>query len=117
MRSLNRVTLMGHLAQDPELRQTAQGQAVLNFALVTNRKWKDSAGDMREQAEFHRVVAWKGLAENCSKFLKKGSPVYVEGRLTHKRLEDSAGKSKFFTEVIADLINFVGSNSGKEALV
>jgi len=107
MRSLNRVMLIGHLASDPEVRETPSGYTVSNFPLVTNRQWKNSEGEMKEEANFHRVVTWRGLAENCVKFLKKGSGVYVEGRLVHRKVEDKEGRMRYFTEVVAETVNFL----------
>lgn len=107
MRSLNRVMLIGHLASDPEVRETPSGLTVSNFPVVTNHQWKNAEGDLQEEANFHRVVTWRKLAENCVKFLKKGSGVYVEGRLIHRKFEDDNGKMRYFTEVVADSVNFL----------
>ncbi len=80
-RSLNKVLLIGNLTRDPELRYTPQGTAVATFSIATNRQWKTESGDQKDEAEFHRIVAWDKLAEICSKMLKKGSRTFVEGRL------------------------------------
>ncbi len=115
MRSVNRVVLMGHLASDPTFNETPSGTAISNFPLVTNREWKNSEGEKQEEASFHRVVAWKKLAENCEKFLKKGSAVYVEGRLSHRKFEDKEGQMKYFTEVVAETVNFVAGKKQSTA--
>jgi single-strand DNA-binding protein len=83
-RSLNRVQLIGNLTRDPELRYTPQGTAVCSFGLATNRSWTTETGEKKEEAEFHRIVAWNKLAELCSQFLTKGKKVYLEGRLSTK---------------------------------
>ncbi len=80
-KSLNRVTLIGNVTRDPELRYTPQGNAVTAFSLATNRSWKTESGEVREEAEFHRLVAWNKLAELCSQLCTKGRKIYVEGRL------------------------------------
>src|SRR4030043_1787607 len=80
-RSLNKVQLIGNLAPDPELRYTPQGTAVCSFGLATNRQWTTETGEKREEADFHRVVAWNKLAELCAQLLTKGRKVYIEGRL------------------------------------
>lgn len=80
-KSLNRVTLIGNVTRDPELRYTPQGNAVTTFGLATNRSWKTESGEIREEAEFHRLVAWNKLAELCSQLCTKGRKIYVEGRL------------------------------------
>ncbi len=116
MRSVNRVTLVGHLAADPDMRQTQTGHALSQFPLVTNRQWKNSEGEMQEEASFHRVIAWRQLAENCKKFLSKGAGVYVEGRLAHRKYEDENGTMRYFTEVIADTVNFVKKGQMAEAV-
>jgi len=80
-KSLNRVLLIGNITRDPELRYTPQGNAVASFGLATNRSWKTESGEIREEAEFHRLVAWNKLAELCAQLCTKGRKIYVEGRL------------------------------------
>ncbi len=79
--SLNKVQIIGNLTDVPELRQIPGGQTVANFSIATNFVWKNSAGEKQEQAEFHNVIAWRRLAEICGEYLRKGSKVYIEGRL------------------------------------
>jgi single-strand DNA-binding protein len=81
MKSVNKVILLGNLTRDPELRQTEGKHAVCAFGLATNRTWTTETGEKREEPEYHRIVAWEKLAELCSKYLRKGRKVYVEGRL------------------------------------
>jgi single-strand DNA-binding protein len=100
---LNRVMLIGNVTRDPELRTTPTGQNVCSFSVATNRRWKDqTSGELKESAEFHNLVAWGKLAQTVSSYLKKGSKVYVEGRLQTRSWEDQTGVKKYRTEVILD---------------
>ncbi len=101
-RSLNRVQLIGNLTRDPELRYTPSGAAVCTFSIATNRSWTTDAGEKREEADFHRIVAWNKLAELCSQFLTKGRKVYVEGRLSTRNWTAQDGTQKNTTEVVID---------------
>ena len=99
-RSLNKVTLIGNLTRDPELRYTPQGTAVCTFGVATNRQWTTDAGEKKEDAEFHRVVAWNKLAEICSQLLTKGRKVYVEGRLQTRSWTGQDGAQRTSTEIV-----------------
>lgn len=102
-RSLNKVMLIGNLTRDPELRYTPQGTAVCTFGLATNRSWlPEGAAERKEEAEFHRIVAWNKLAELCSQLLTKGRKVYVEGRLSTRTWTAQDGTSRTTTEVVID---------------
>ncbi len=101
-RSLNRVQLIGNLTRDPELRYTPNGTAVCSFSIATNRSWTTDAGEKREEADFHRIIAWSKLAELCSQFLAKGRKVYVEGRLSTRSWTAQDGLQKQTTEVVID---------------
>lgn len=104
-RSLNRVQLIGNLTRDPELRYTPSGTAVCSFSIATNRSWTTEAGEKKDEAEFHRIVAWNKLAEICSQFLVKGRKVYVEGRLSTRSWSTQDGTQKSTTEIIiSDMI-------------
>lgn len=104
-RSLNRAQLIGNLTRDPELRYTPNGTAVCSFGLATNRSWKTDTGEKREEAEFHRIVAWNKLAELCSQFLVKGRKVYVEGRIATRNWTGQDGAARTTTEIIiSDMI-------------
>jgi single-strand DNA-binding protein len=104
-RSLNKVTLIGNLTRDPELRYTPQGTAVCTFGLATNRSWVTDSGEKKEEAEFHRIVAWNKLAELCSQLLTKGRKIYVEGRLSNRSWTGQDGAQRSTTEiVISDMI-------------
>ena len=99
-RSLNKVQLIGNLTRDPELRYTPAGTAVCTFSVATNRQWTTDSGEKKEDAEFHRVVAWNKLAEICSQMLKRGSRVFVEGRLQTREWEGQDGNKRNTTEII-----------------
>jgi single-strand DNA-binding protein len=104
-RSLNKVQLIGNLTRDPELRYTPSGAAVCTLGLATNRQWVTEAGEKKEDAEFHRLVAWNKLAEICSQLLKKGRKIYVEGRLQTRKWQGADGNERQTTEiVISDMI-------------
>ncbi len=104
-RSLNRVQLMGNLASDPEMRSTGGGANVTTFVVATNKSWKDSDGNEKEDAQFHNIVAWNKLAEICNQLLAKGMKVFVEGELMHRKWEDDSGQMRYKTEVrINDMV-------------
>ena len=104
-RSLNKVQLIGNLTRDPELRYTPQGTAVCTLGLATNRQWVTESGEKKEDAEFHRLVAWNKLAEICSQLLKKGRKIYVEGRLQTRSWTGQDGNQRTTTEiVISDML-------------
>lgn len=103
--SLNKVLLIGNLTRDPEARTTTGGQNVATIGVATSRRWKDkTSGENKEQSEFHNVVAWGRLADIVTQYLKKGSKVYVEGRLQTRSWEDQTGTKKYRTEIIAENI-------------
>lgn len=101
-RSLNRVQLIGNLTRDPELRYTPQGTGVCTFGLATNRSWTTDTGDKKEEAEYHKIVAWNKLGELCSQLLSKGRKVYVEGRLSTRSWTGQDGVQKTTTEIVID---------------
>jgi single-strand DNA-binding protein len=100
--NLNKVMLIGNLTRDPELRSTPAGDSVAGFSIATNFTWKDKAGQKQEKAEFHNIVAWRKLAEIIGQYLKKGSKIYIEGRLQTRNWEDQNGTKRYRTEIIAD---------------
>lgn len=102
VRSLNKAMLIGNLTRDPELRYTPAGTAVCSFGLATNRSWTTESGEKKDEAEFHRIVAWNKLAELCSQLLKKGRKVYVEGRLQTRSWQAQDGAQKSTTEIVID---------------
>jgi single-strand DNA-binding protein len=101
--SLNKVLLIGNLTRDPELRSTSSGQSVASFGLATNRVWKDpQTGERREAAEFHNIVMWRRLAEIAGQYLRKGSKIYVEGRLQTRSWQGQDGNKRYTTEIVAE---------------
>ncbi len=110
-RSLNKVMLIGHLGRDPEMRYTPGGDPVVNFSIATSRTWTDQGtNERREATEWHNIVAWRRLAETCQRYLRKGSLVYIEGRLETRSWDDrETGKKNYRTEVIADEMNMLDS--------
>jgi len=115
-RCLNKVILIGNLTRDPELRYTPGGMAVVSFGIATNRVWVTKQGEKKEDAQFHRIVAWNKLAELCSQLLSKGRRVYVEGRIQYRDITDSAGVQKQISEiVIEDMIVLDNKGSGNYA--
>lgn len=101
-RCLNRVMLIGNLTRDPELRYTPAGMAVVSFGLATNRVWVTKQGERKEDAQFHRIVAWNKLAELCSQLLAKGRRVYVDGRIQYREFNDQENNKKQIAEIIID---------------
>lgn len=100
--NLNKVMLIGNLTRDPEIKNTPSGAAVATFSLATNRVWNDQAGQKQEQVEFHNIVAWRRLAEICGQYLKKGSKIYIEGRLQTRDWTGQDGVKRYRTEIIAE---------------
>ncbi|CUA93987.1 single-stranded DNA-binding protein [Thiomonas bhubaneswarensis] len=113
MASVNKVILIGNLGRDPETRYAPSGAAICNITLATTRNWKDKAsGEKREETEWHRVVFYDRLAEIAGEYLKKGRPVYVEGRLKTRKWTDKDGIEKYTTEIIAEEMQLLGSREG-----
>ena len=101
-KSLNKVILIGNITRDPELRYTPQGNAVCTMGLATNRSWKTENGEIREEAEYHRLVAWNKLGELCSQLCSKGRKIYVEGRLQTRTFTGSDNAQHTITEIVID---------------
>lgn len=109
MASVNKVIVLGNLGRDPELRYTPSGAAVCNVSIATTRNWKSKdSGERQEETEWHRVVFYDRLAEIAGEYLKKGRPVYVEGRLKTRKWQDKDGKDQYTTEVIAETMQLLG---------
>ncbi|EHR41219.1 MAG: single-stranded DNA-binding protein [Alishewanella agri] len=102
-RGINKVILIGNLGQDPEVRYMPQGGAVANLSIATSESWKDKAtGEMKEQTEWHRVVIYQRLAEIAGEYLRKGSKVYIEGKLKTRKWQDQQGVERYTTEIVAN---------------
>jgi single-strand DNA-binding protein len=112
MLGVNKVILMGHLGKDPELRYTPAGQATASFSLATTEKWTDKNGQRQERTEWHNIVTWAKTAELANQYLKKGSPVYIEGRINYRSWDDKDGNKKYKTDIVANQINFLSMGAG-----
>jgi single-strand DNA-binding protein len=111
MASVNKVILVGNLGRDPEVRYMPDGGAVTNISVATTDVWKDKGGEKQERTEWHRVVFFSKLAEIAGEYLKKGSQVYVEGRLQTRKWQDKEGQDRYTTEIVADRMQMLGSRS------
>ena len=111
-RSLNRVLLIGNLTRDPELKYTPAGTAVCTFGVATNRSWKTADGQTKEEAQYHRIVAWQKLAELCGKLLTKGRKVYLEGRLVYRTFTGRDGQQRTIAEIVLDDFIVFYDNAG-----
>ncbi|MBF0253944.1 MAG: single-stranded DNA-binding protein [Candidatus Omnitrophica bacterium] len=114
MASLNRVLLIGNLTRDPELRYIPSGSAVATFTLAVNRNYKLPSGERKEEVSFIRSVVWGRMAETCCEYLKKGSSVFVEGRLQSRSWEAQDGQKRSTTEVIASTVQFLNTRGGQK---
>ena len=102
--------LVGRLGQDPEVKFTQSGTAVCNFSLATSETWKDKdSGEKQESTEWHKIVAWRRLAEICGEYLRKGSQVYIEGKLQTRSWEDQDGNKRWTTKIVANSMQMLGS--------
>ena len=112
MASVNKVILIGNLGRDPETRYMPDGGAITNISVATTDVWKDKNGEKQEKTEWHRVAFFGKLAEIAGEYLKKGSQVYVEGRLQTRKWQDKEGQDKYTTEIVADRMQMLGSRQG-----
>jgi single-strand DNA-binding protein len=104
---VNKVIIVGNVGADPELKQTTAGRPVCNLRVATNHVYKDKEGQRQERTEWHRVTVWGDIAEQCNRYVKKGSSVYVEGRLEHRSRDDADGKKRWTTDIIANRVVFL----------
>ena len=112
--SFNKITVVGNLGRDPELRYTLQGNAVCNFSIATNEKKRDKSGEMQDVTTWFRVTLWGKQAENASKYLTKGSPIYIDGRLRVEEWTDRDGNNRYTLEVQGTDMQFLGGGSRNE---
>ncbi len=108
MAGVNKVILIGNLGKDPEVRYLDSGVAVANFSLATTESYKNKEGERVSQTEWHNSVLWRGLAEVAEKWLKKGSSVYIEGKIRHRKWEDKEGNTRYTTEILGDNMTMLG---------
>ncbi len=112
MASVNKVILIGNLGADPEVRYMPSGDAITNVRLATTDTWKDKNGDKQERTEWHRVAFFGKLAEIAGEYLKKGSQIYIEGRLQTRKWQDKDGQDRYTTEIVADRMQMLGGRGG-----
>ncbi|CEN56771.1 single-stranded DNA-binding protein [Candidatus Methylopumilus turicensis] len=112
MASVNKVILVGNLGRDPEMRFMPNGEAVCNFSIATTDSWKDKSGQKQERTEWHNIVIYRKLAEIAGEYLKKGRPVYIEGRLQTRKWQTKEGQDRLTTEIIADQMQMLGGREG-----
>ena len=112
-RGVNRATILGVLGQDPEIRHSAEGKAIVNVSVATNEKWKDRNGLEQESTEWHRIVMFGSLAEIAGEYLKKGSQAYFEGKIVTRKWQDKQGNDRYSTEIIAREMQLLHSSNKK----
>jgi single-strand DNA-binding protein len=112
-RGVNKVILVGNLGKDPEVRYMPNGNAVANITLATSESWKDKqTGEQQEKTEWHRIVMFRRLGEIAGEYLKKGSQVYIEGKLQTRKWQDNSGNDRYTTEIVANEMQMLGSRGG-----
>lgn len=109
---INKATIYGNLTRDPELKSLPNGIVVVNFSVATNRTWKGKSGEQQEEVEYHNVVAFGRTAETINQYMKKGSGIYVEGRIRTRNWEGADGKKNYRTEIIAERVQFGPKRDG-----
>ena len=109
--SVNKAILIGHLGKDPEVRYMPNGEAVANVTLATSETWKDKSGEKQEKTEWHNLVFYRRLAEIAGEYLKKGSQIYVEGRITTEKWQDKEGKDRYTTKIVANEMKMLDRKS------
>ncbi len=115
--SLNKVMLIGNVGKDPEVRHLEGGSVVARLSLATTERYRDKSGEMQEQTEWHNIVCWRSLAERCEKYVKKGSQLFIEGRLRSRSWEDKSGQMKYTVEIVADTMQILGRKQDDSAAV
>ena len=113
--TLNKAMIIGNVGKDPEVKHLDKGLAVVTLPIATTERFKDKNGELREQTEWHNVVFWRSLAEFVERHVRKGSQVFVEGRLRTRSWEDQNGQKKYATEIVADVIRLLGKKSDNDS--
>ncbi|MFA5444970.1 MAG: single-stranded DNA-binding protein, partial [Bacteroidales bacterium] len=111
----NKVMLIGNVGKDPEIRHLESGTAVANITLATTERYKDRNGETQEQTEWHNVVLWRGLADVTERFVRKGSQIFIEGKIRTRSWEDQSGQKRYTTEIVADNMQLLGRKSDNPA--
>jgi single-strand DNA-binding protein len=114
MAGVNKVILVGNLGKDPEVKYLDNGVAVANFSLATTENYKNKQGERVSQTEWHNIVLWRGLAEVAEKYLKKGSSIYIEGKIKNRKWEDKDGNTRYNTEILGDNMTMLGTKPSTE---
>ena len=109
--SLNKVMLIGNVGKDPLIRHNENGGTSANFSVATTEKYKDRNGVLQEQTEWHNIVCWRGMAETVEKYVKKGSQVFIEGKLRYRDWKDQNGQERYTTEILVTTINLLGKKT------
>jgi single-strand DNA-binding protein len=112
---INKVILIGNVGADPEKKVTEKGTIVTTFNVATSERWKDKDGQLQEQTEWHRIITWQRLAETCGEYLRKGSKVYLEGKLQTRKWQDKDGNERWTTEIIAREVQFLTPKGGESS--
>ena len=112
--SVNKAIIVGHLGKDAEIRYTPSGDAVCTFSVATSEKFKGRDGQPQERTEWHNIVTWRKLAEICGEHLKKGSLVYLEGKITNRSYDDRDGNKRYITEIVCDQMRMLGSKGSSD---
>ena len=116
MAGINKVILVGNLGRDPEMRYTQNGIAVCSFSLATSESYKDrTSGERVTQTEWHNIIMWRGLAETAEKYLRKGSSVYIDGKIRTRKWEDQQGQTRYTTEIVADTMQMLDRRDSSTA--
>jgi single-strand DNA-binding protein len=115
MAGINKVILVGNLGKDPEVRHLENGASVANFPVATTESYKDKNGNRQEQTEWHNIVLWRGLAQVAEQYLKKGSQVYIEGKIRSRSWQDKEGNTRYTTEIVGDNMTMLGGRSDSNA--
>lgn len=111
-RGINKVIIVGNLGQDPEVKYMTNGTAVANLSIATSESWKDQQGQLQERTEWHRCTAYRKLAEIIGEYVRKGSQIYVEGKLQTRKWQDQQGQDRYTTEIIIDQMQMLGNKQG-----
>ncbi len=114
-KDVNKVVLLGNLGNDPEIRYMPNGTAVANLSLATSESWKDQQGQIQERTEWHRLTMYRKLAEIAGEYLKKGSQIYVEGKLQTRKWQDQQGQDRYTTEIVVEEMQMLGGNGGSNS--
>ncbi len=113
--SLNKVMLIGNAGKDPDVRHLESGAVTASFTLATTERYKDKSGDLKEQTEWHNIVCWRTLAEIAEKYVRKGTQLFIEGKIRTRSYSDKDGNTKYITEIVADSLQLLGKKSDNQS--